>query len=302
MEDLNFSIDDKKRIVLRKILTDEVKNFNSFLFSINGDPTIYQKAFSIVYDELFTTKPDIDSLSSEDLRRLSFALNYSVELLRDKLISNAQRFNDYSNHLDDKIILKTIQRATNQSSLLYIHSNDDKYANIKKIIKNYSKAYKLNTTLAKQGFYLESKRNSSYYNEKKNYQHSLREFLYTLKRLGIEDKRDINDILKTLNKSFFKISNNSWEIEPIHFIANKKDKYLCLDYLKLNTLKFEYANNLIKYLPQSTFQNLMEIMMDNGVSIRDYAEKKVGKCPEDTVGFYNSYLLNVVNNENELSQ
>ena len=141
----------------------------------------------------------------------------------------------------------------------------------------------------------------NYYNEKKNYQHSLREFLYTLKRLGIEDKRDINDILKTLNKSFFKISNNSWEIEPIHFIANKKDKYLCLDYLKLNTLKFEYANNLIKYLPQSTFQNLMEIMMDNGVSIRDYAENKVGKCPEDTAGFYNAYL-SVMNSKNELSK
>lgn len=296
-----FSMEDKKRIVLRQILTDEVKNFSSMLFSINGNPNLYQRAYTAVYEELFDKKPDIETLSSVDLRRISFALRFTTEELRDKLIANAQRFDDYSNYLDSDTIVKIAKKATAQSKLLFRYKDDSKHKNVKKIIKDYTKTYKLNTTLAKQGFYIESKRKSTYYKVKQQYAYNLRNFLATLERLEIEDKRDIDDIVKTLNNSFFKLSNKAFEIEPINFILNKTDKYLCADYLRINALKFEYANDLLKYLPHSSFQDVTEIIIDHGEYIRDLVENKLGKCPEDTAGFYNAYL-SVMNSKNELSK
>ena len=296
-----FSMEDKKRIVLRQILTDEVKNFNSLLFTINGSEDLYQRAFHAVYDELFGRVPNIETLSSVDLRRISFALRFVAEALRDKLISNAQHFNDYSNYLNSDLIVKIAQRATAQSGLLFRLKDSSKHNDIKKIIKDYSKSYKLNTTLAKEEFYLQSNRKSTYYAVKNRYVNNLRNFLATLERLEIEDKRDIDDILKTLNNSFFKLSNKAFEIEPINFILNKTDKYLCADYLRINALKFEYANDLLKYLPRSSFQDVTEIIINHGEYIRDLVENKLGKCPEDTAGFYNAYL-SVMNNKNELSK
>lgn len=292
-----FSIEDRQRIVHRKILTLSVKNFNARLSMVNGDNDIYSIAYRKIYKELYGSKQEIDTLNAYELRRISFVLFYTLKLMNEKLVHLQKESMDFSNGLSLSTINSIIDNAVTRTKLIFNKKVDISYTrNISPILKSFDKKLEKGYLPIKTHLSLESSeiKKERLENALARYKYCYKNLIIELQKIGITEEKDFEVLINQLNKNFYGLAFKSLIFEPKTLLDNDISASVLTDeYLRLNAFKLEEATNAIKTLNNHSFTTLKNCLASVGFIARVKYTNISGLVPEMTDGFINSFALNM---------